>query len=247
MAETAPATVQPALADLCGDLLAFALQLKRSSDPGDADAMRQKIDEQFRALESKARQADVPAEDVNLAKYAIAAFIDEMILTSSWPLKDSWADKPLQLAYFNDFAAGEEFYNKVETLRASKKNAVLEVYYLCLALGFRGKYVDLQGMEKKKVLMDTMLREIRGGGPAARRPGTGTHRAAPGSSGRAAARRSVRTSGRRSCAGPYFIRSWILAMAARAHSSSNWPPGAPLTPIAPMGVLPAMIVTPPTA
>ena len=170
MAETTPATVQPALADLCGDLLAFALQLKRSSDPGDADAMRQKIDEQFRALESRARQADVPAEDVNLAKYAIAAFIDEMILTSSWSLKDSWADKPLQLAYFNDFSAGEEFYNKVETLRASKKNAVLEVYYLCLALGFRGKYVDLQGMEKKKVLMDTMLREMRGTTPA---PGTG--------------------------------------------------------------------------
>src|SRR2546425_5553004 len=36
-------------------------------------------------------------------------------------------------------------------------------------------------------------------------------------------------------------------MAARAHSSSNWPPGAPLTPIAPTGFPPAMTVTPPTA
>src|SRR5437868_7579726 len=171
MAETTPSSAAPALADLCGELLAFALQLKRSSDPGDAEAMRLKIDEQFRALETKARQSDVPQEDVQQAKYAICAFIDEMILTSSWSLKDSWADKPLQLAYFNDFSAGEEFYNKVDVLRGSKRNAVLEVYYLCLALGFRGKYVDLQGMEKKKVLMDTMLREIRGGGPAA--PGTG--------------------------------------------------------------------------
>lgn len=167
MAETTPSVT---LADLCGDLLAFALQLKKSSDPGDAEAMRMKIDEQFRALETKARQSDVPQEDVQQAKYAICAFIDEMILTSSWGLKDSWADKPLQLAYFNDFSAGEEFYNKVDTLRGAKKNAVLEVYYLCLALGFRGKYVDLQGMEKKKVLMDTMLREMRGTAPA---PGTG--------------------------------------------------------------------------
>src|SRR5579862_729536 len=171
MAETTPTSAGPVLADLCGELLAFELQLKRSSDPGDAEVLRQKIDEQFRALETRARQADVPQEDVQQAKYAIAAFIDEMILTSAWPLKDSWADKPLQLAYFNDFAAGEEFYNRIDTLRGAKKNAVLEVYYLCLALGFRGKYVDLQGMEKKKVLMDTMLREIRGGGPAA--PGTG--------------------------------------------------------------------------
>jgi type VI secretion system protein ImpK len=167
MAETTPSVT---LADLCGDLLAFALQLKRSTDPGDAEAMRMKVDEQFRALETKARQSDVPQEDVQQAKYAICAFIDEMILTSSWPLKESWADKPLQLSYFNDFSAGEEFYNKVDQLRGSKKNNVLEVYYMCLALGFRGKYVDLQGMEKKKVLMDTMLREMRGTAPA---PGTG--------------------------------------------------------------------------
>lgn len=171
MAETTPTAAVPALADLCGDLLAFALQLKRSSDPGDAEMLRQKIDEQFRALETRARQADVPQEDVQQAKYAIAAFIDEMILTSSWAIKESWGDKPLQLAYFNDFAAGEEFYNKIDALRGAKRNSVLEVYYLCLALGFRGKYVDLQGMEKKKVLMDTMLREIRGAAPAAGAPG----------------------------------------------------------------------------
>jgi type VI secretion system protein ImpK len=171
MPEPATTAAAPALADLCGDLLAFALQLKRSSDPGDAEVLRQKIDEQFRSLETRARQADVPQEDVQQAKYAIAAFIDEMILTSSWPLKDSWADKPLQLAYFNDFAAGEEFYNKIDVLRGAKRNAVLEVYYLCLSLGFRGKYVDLQGMEKKKVLMDTILREIRGAAPAGPAPG----------------------------------------------------------------------------
>ncbi len=45
----------------------------------------------------------------------------------------------------------------------------------------------------------------------------------------------------------YFSRSWILASAARAHSSSKLPPGAPLTPMAPIAVPPAMIVTPPAA
>jgi len=154
------------LADLCADLLAFTLELKRSGDPGDAETLRMKIDEQFKDMDVRARQADVPQQDVQLAKYAIAAFIDETILTSDWPLKNTWADKPLQLAYFNDFSAGEEFYNKVDAARGAKNAAVLEVYYLCLALGFRGKYVDLQGMEKKKILMDTMLREIRAALPA---------------------------------------------------------------------------------
>jgi hypothetical protein len=47
--------------------------------------------------------------------------------------------------------------------------------------------------------------------------------------------------------GRYFIRSWIFAMAARAHSSSKLPPGAPLTPIPPIAFPPTMMVTPPTA
>jgi type VI secretion system protein ImpK len=164
MAETSAAAPTPA--DLCSDLLAFALQLRKSSDAGDAEVLRQRIDEQFRALEVRARQADVPQEDVQQAKYAIAAFLDEIVLTSSWAAKEAWADKPLQLAYFNDFSAGEEFYNRIDILRGARKAGVLEVFYLCLALGFRGKYVDLQGMEKKKVLMDTLLREIRGAAPA---------------------------------------------------------------------------------
>jgi type VI secretion system protein ImpK len=167
MAEPGAPAPAASLADLCSDLLAFALQLKKSADPGEAESLRQKVDEQFRSLEVRARQSDVPQEDVQQAKYAIAAFVDEIVLTSSWPLKDSWADKPLQLMYFNDFSAGEEFYNKVDALRGAKRNSVLEVYYLCLSLGFRGKYVDLQGMEKKKVLMDTLLREIRAAAPAA--------------------------------------------------------------------------------
>jgi len=166
--ETATEGTRGALADACSDLLALALQLRKASDPGTEETLRPKVAQQFQALETRARQADVPQEDIQQAKYAIAAFIDEMILTSNWPVKETWSGKPLQLEYFNDFAAGEEFYNKLEALRAAgaKRAGVLEVYYLCLALGFRGKYVDLQGMEKRKVLVDQIARELR----AARTP-----------------------------------------------------------------------------
>src|SRR5260221_13831685 len=47
--------------------------------------------------------------------------------------------------------------------------------------------------------------------------------------------------------GRYFIRSLILARAPRAHSSSNWPPGAPLTPRPPMVLPPAMMAIAPCA
>lgn len=166
MPDAPPASTLP---DVAADLLAYALQLKRLKDPGPAETLRTKIDDQFRQMEARARQAGIPMEDVQLAKYALVAFLDETILTSAWPAKEAWSGNPLQLAYFNDFAAGEEFYVKLEAVRAGaglRKAEILEVFCACLALGFRGKYVDLQGMETKKVLMDTLAREIKAARPA---------------------------------------------------------------------------------
>ncbi len=151
------------LPDLAADLLSFALGLRRTKDPGAMEPLRFKIDELFLTLDTRARQMDVPQEHVQQAKYALSALLDEIVLNSSWAIREAWSGKPLQLEYFNDFAAGEEFYNKLERLRGSedpKKVDILEVYYLCLALGFKGKYSDLQGMEKLKVLLDGLSREI---------------------------------------------------------------------------------------
>jgi type VI secretion system protein ImpK len=153
------------LPDLCADLFSFCLQLQRSKDPGDPEQLRMRFDELFRALETRARQSEVPEPNVALAKYAIVAFVDEMILTSDWTaVKDVWAGRPLQLEYFNEFAAGENFFEKLATLRNtedSKKIDVLEVYYTCLALGFKGMHGDLSGMEKLKLLIESIGREIR--------------------------------------------------------------------------------------
>jgi len=154
------------LSDVCADLFTFAAQLKKTPDPGDAEAFRLKVDELFRAFETRAKQIDSNDANVELAKYAMVALIDEIILLSAWPLKDSWSGRPLQLEYFNDFSAGEEFYNKLETLRNTddaRKLEVLEVYYTALALGFKGRYSDLQGMEKLKTIMEGVSKEIRKG------------------------------------------------------------------------------------
>jgi type VI secretion system protein ImpK len=79
-------------------------------------------------------------------------------------MRDLWAGNPLQLQYFNEVSAGEEFYTKLEGLRNAedpKKLDVLEVYFLCLSLGFKGKYADLKGMEKIKILTESIAKELK--------------------------------------------------------------------------------------
>lgn len=178
--------IMAGLADLCADLLSFALRLRRTKDPGNPESFRLGVEELFNAFDAEAREAGIAEVDAAMAKYALAALIDELVLNSSWPGKASWTDRPLQLQYFNDLSAGEEFFTRLESLRRAqdpKKIDVLEVYYLCLALGFRGKYGDLEGMVQLKTLTNDLAKGIskarEPGGPRLSPQGSQPHELPP--------------------------------------------------------------------
>lgn len=159
---------RPRLADLCSEVFAFAFQLKTTEDPGGADEVKQKVGKLISDFEQNARTAGFKAETVQNAKYALAAFIDETVLAGKFPMKDVWAGSPLQLEYFNDFAAGEEFYNKLKQIREGSgedRDHVAEVYFLCLTHGFKGMYIDLKGMEERRQLLDELGAELKGAIP----------------------------------------------------------------------------------
>ncbi|MBZ0134863.1 MAG: type IVB secretion system protein IcmH/DotU [Planctomycetes bacterium] len=166
---------RPRLADLCSEVFAFAFNLRASKDPGAASDVKQKIATIFSEFETRARSSGFKPETIQTAKYAMVAFIDETVLASKFAMKDEWAGSPLQLEYFNDFAAGEEFYTKLKQVQGSAdsdKRDLLQVYFLCLTHGFKGMYIDLKGMEERKQLMNTLAAEIKesGGDPVQMSP-----------------------------------------------------------------------------
>ena len=167
---TSPANNNSGLADLCGDLLRLALHLGKEAATLDAATLSARFSDLFKEFENNAQHANQPLASIQAAKYALVAFIDQQVLTSELPAKDAWLERPLQMAYFDDFNAGEEFYVKLENLRNSNdpgRFPVLEVYHLCLALGFTGKLGDKRGEEQRRILIDRLAREI-----ADSRPGT---------------------------------------------------------------------------
>lgn len=139
--------------------------------PQDADQLRSRFEELFRGFESRAIRAGYTESEASAAKYALAAVVDETILLSEHPAKEAWLGRPLQMAFFDDFNAGEEFYNKLDMVRTQRTPHaadVLEVFHLALAMGFKGKYGDARGSERRKVLMDALgneISQVRGLGP----------------------------------------------------------------------------------
>lgn len=89
--------------------------------------------------ESSLKQGLFSQEDYDRARFAICAWVDEALLSSSWKFKGQWQREQLQRLYYQTTEAGEEFFEKLNGLGPHQRD-VREVYYLCLALGFMGRY-----------------------------------------------------------------------------------------------------------
>jgi type VI secretion system protein ImpK len=140
---------------VCSDCLTLAMQLGSAQDLPAPQVLRQRITGLLEAMNARASQAGIPPGDLNEALYAIVAFMDEQILRSQWSGRQQWMSQPLQLTYFNENTAGEGFFQRMQALEQRPSQAhVLEIYYLCLTLGFRGKYAlqaagDLDAVEER--------------------------------------------------------------------------------------------------
>ena len=130
---------------------------QRVHDPED---FRQRMKQALREIASTAARRGYAAEEVNEANFAVVAFLDEAILTVSDSAAD-WVGKSLGEELFNQRSAGELFFKHLEALRADRDSPglaeVLEVYYLCLLLGYEGKFAG--GAKGELLMLISNLRE----------------------------------------------------------------------------------------
>jgi len=110
----------------------------------DAASFRDHIKHLLSTAHDEARRAGYAGEDVKLAFYAVVVFLDESVLSSRHPAFAEWPRKPLQEELFGGHMGGETFFQNLQALLARLDSEdlsdVLEVYQLCLLLGFQGRY-----------------------------------------------------------------------------------------------------------
>lgn len=149
------------LMDLMYDGFYVLFMLKNRCAPQDEASFSSKIVEFLDNFERSAKKLGVSADDIHASKYAFCAAVDEIILRSQFNIRVKWERRPLQLALFGDHLAGENFFVRLEELRARGTAHVqaLEVFHMCLLLGFEGKYI-IEGAEKLNYLTARLGDEI---------------------------------------------------------------------------------------
>ncbi len=102
---------------------------------------------------------------VRVSKFALASFIDETILTNDFPLKEEWEKYPLQLEYFGEQLAGNKFFDKLLAMIKQMKVTAdaVEIYYVCMLLGFKGKYAVYEQDKLLSVMQKTAKALVKAG------------------------------------------------------------------------------------
>ena len=124
------------------ELMAFVALTARdlSSKEFSYEQIRNQVSRLLSQSESKLGSGGFSPQDGELAKFAVLAWIDETFLGTQWAGRDQWQREQLQRIHFGTTQAGEEFFERLNTLGLEQRD-VREVYYLCLALGFSGRYL----------------------------------------------------------------------------------------------------------
>ena len=80
--------------------------------------------------------------DWALAKYALVAWIDEVLIQANWEGRSYWVNNALEWEEFHSAECAEEFFRKAQQATSLSNRDALEVFYICMVLGFRGLYRD---------------------------------------------------------------------------------------------------------
>ncbi len=132
------------------------------------DGFRTDLRQALQTAYAEAQAHGYSAEDAQRAMFAVVAFIDESVLNSRNPAFADWPRMPLQEEFYGGHVAGELFFRDLQSVMERMDSPatadLLEVYCLCLQLGYKGKYGAGASGELPAILgrLREKLQRIRG-------------------------------------------------------------------------------------
>jgi len=168
-------------------LLNVVPQLRATVRHADPAGAKEFLSRQIREFERRAKAAGIANENIIAARYALCTLLDEAAASTPWGGSGIWAKDSLLVRFHNEAWGGEKFFQLLSKLAEAPREHrdLLELMYICLALGLEGRYRVLDNgkaqLEALRERLALMLRDLHGeyerplsprweGAPVARRP-----------------------------------------------------------------------------
>ena len=145
-------------------LLNMVPQLRSSVSPPNPSGLRDSLTQEIQRFEATARAAGIPNEQVLAARYALCTLVDETATSTPWGASGAWAQHGLLARFHGEVEGGEKFFQLLGRLAENPEvhGDVLELMYVCLQLGFEGRYrVAADGPRQLEAIRQRLLAIIR--------------------------------------------------------------------------------------
>jgi type VI secretion system protein ImpK len=145
-------------------LLLLAGQVRGTLSAPEVGGVRRHALDEIRRFEERARASGVPNEVVGAARYALCACLDEAVLSTPWGAQSEWAQQTLLVALHREAWGGEKFFEMLDKISEDPHRHIdlMELQYLCIALGFAGKYQVIDhGHARLADVQQALYRRIR--------------------------------------------------------------------------------------
>jgi type VI secretion system protein ImpK len=133
------------LIEAANPLLAAVPQIRHALRHPDPAGLRARLREQIDGFERSARAAGVAEDRLFVARYALCALLDDSAAATPWGR--DWGSQGLLAELHGEATGAEKFFTLLEQMTGdpAKYLELLEFFYVCLALGFEGKYRGGEG------------------------------------------------------------------------------------------------------
>jgi type VI secretion system protein ImpK len=142
-------------------------RLRASLSRAGAAPLMDQVAQAIEGFERDARTAGAPADQVQVAKFALAATADDIVQNLPSDDRHVWTRYSMLVRFFGERNGGLQFFEELD--RAKKNPAVnlglLELMHACLSLGFEGMYRAHGGMGALQGLRRDLYETIRRASP----------------------------------------------------------------------------------
>lgn len=153
------------LTALATPLLSLISRIRNRAQHMDPDKLRESVVAEVRSFENAALKAGIDAQKVKVARYALCATLDDVVLNTPWGGQSTWAQQSMVGTFHRETVGGDRFYDLLARLEQDPSTNIdmLEFVYMCLSLGFEGRLrVEQGGPDKHLQIRNTLARIIRG-------------------------------------------------------------------------------------
>ncbi|QOG13207.1 type IVB secretion system protein IcmH/DotU [Arcobacter sp. FWKO B] len=99
-----------------------------------------------------------------IARYILCTFLDELISTTFWGKNNEWSNNSLLVHYYHETYGGEKFFQLLSKLLVAPAENIhlLELMYICISLGFEGKYrIQSKGKMELDLIRENLYKQIK--------------------------------------------------------------------------------------